>query len=125
LYSLYADPALPYIPLLPIAGAEELLPTLREYVSTVSGHMEPANNTLGQEHAKARALELLKLCSPDGLESPIPEHEVLVMSDIVGSFQELLKALESKDGNRYLEDVLGPKVVEQMRLFWTEELVLD
>lgn len=76
-----------------------------------------------QVNAGAQALALLSHASPEAPGRLLPEHEVLVVSDVTNGLRDVLHATKSKEGMEWLEKEVGRIVAVKLRRFWEEELL--
>ena len=101
------------------------MPTLLAYVEELAKPAKQSTPMNEQRKRKVQSLTLLAQASPDALAMTIPEHEVLVLSEIVGNFRELLQVISSKEGRQKLEGLVDAVIVERLVEFWREEYIVE
>ncbi|KAL8798364.1 MAG: hypothetical protein Q9182_006728 [Xanthomendoza sp. 2 TL-2023] len=103
-------------PMLPIASASQLIPSLNTYVaSSVIKHPMmalPSSRTLLQQ------------ITATGPTCPLSEHSTNVLSDICHSIKEVAAMTESDQGMKVLEDFLGEDA-KKIESFWAEEWICE
>ncbi|KAH8675982.1 hypothetical protein BX600DRAFT_191628 [Xylariales sp. PMI_506] len=108
---LQNDLELPIIPIASLTAAPGALQGFHQQLCTTAvSHNRPAP-----------ARSLLLYCSDDQV---LKEHTINILSDITSDFKDLIAKATSSDGQKVLEEYLGPDA-ERVVNYWKTDYVID
>ena len=100
-----------HVPVMPLSDTGELIKTLQRFLK---GRMSA---TVPTSRGMNIIQDLLPYCTT---ESKLPERTVNYLSDISGSFRDLMAMIATTDGRDKLATLLGEEEVAKILAFFTE-----